>query len=140
MAVDSGATYHYLDNELLPKIEHDMLDYVRLSPPMRILTAGGHLLSGTGKGVLLSIVTDQQGMQHSVRLPAIIVPGLGKHLFSPVYTPRTKGVGATFAVNSCVELEQFSIPLRPDNNRMLHCIDTKIIRDKEPVDSRTGLD
>ena len=138
MAVDSGATYHYLDNELLPKIEHDMLDYVRLSPPMRILTAGGHLLSGTGKGVLLSIVTDQQGMQHSVRLPAIILPGLGKHLFSPVYALRTRGVGTTFARSSFVDLGKFRVPLRPDNNSMLHYIDLKIIRDEKPVGARTG--
>ena len=30
MAVDSGATFHYLDDELLPKIEHDMIDFVRM--------------------------------------------------------------------------------------------------------------
>ena len=107
MAVDSGATFHYLDDELLPKIEHDMIDFVRMDPPMQILTAGGHLIRGTGKGVLLSIVKDQQGNEHSVRLPAIIVPGLWKHLFSPVYALRTKGVGTTFAVSSYVDLGHF---------------------------------
>ena len=50
--------------------------------------------------VLHSIVMDQQGKQHSVRPPAIIVPGLGKHLSSPVYALRTKGVGTTYAANS----------------------------------------
>ena len=38
MAVDSGATFHYLDDELLPKIELDMVDYVRMDPPIQILT------------------------------------------------------------------------------------------------------
>ena len=115
-----------------------MLDYVRFSPPMRILTTGGHLLSGTGKGVLVSIVTDQQGNQHSVRLPAIIVPGLGKHLSSPAHALQTKEVGTTFAANSFVDLGKFRIPLLPDNNSMLHHMYMKIIRDKEPVGARTG--
>ena len=115
-----------------------MLDYMRFSPPMRILTAGGHLLSGTGKRVLLSIVTDQQENQHSARLPAIIVPGLGKHLLTPVYALRTKGVGTTFAANSFVDLGEFRIPLRPDNSSMLHYMDMKIIRDKKTVGASTG--
>ena len=96
MVCDSGATFHYVDNELLPKIEHEMLGYMRFSPPVRILTAGGHLLSGTGKGVLHSTATDQQGNQHSVRLTAIGIPGLGKHLFSPVYALRTQGCRNNF--------------------------------------------
>ena len=81
--------------------------------------------------MLLSIVRDQQGNEHSVRLPAIIVPGLGKHLFSPVYALRTRGVGTTFAVNSYVDLGHFRIPLRPDDTSMLHYIDMTITRDKK---------
>ena len=63
---------------------------------------------------------------------------LGKHLFLPVYALQTKGVGTTFARSSFVDLGKFRIPLRPDNNSMLHYIDLKIIRDEKPVGARTG--
>lgn len=52
MACDSGASFHYLDEELLPNIADDMFDCVKFDPPMKIITAGRHLRSGTGRGVL----------------------------------------------------------------------------------------
>lgn len=82
MVCDSGASHHHLDNELLRDIEDEMFDYVKLDPPMSILTAGRHLFCGTGKGVLHFIAIDRQGSQRSVRLPAIIVR-VRKHLFIP---------------------------------------------------------
>lgn len=67
---------------MLLNIEHDVLDHVRFHPRMTILAAGQHLLHGTGRGIVYSIVTDLEGNQHSARLPALIVSGQGEYLFS----------------------------------------------------------
>ena len=82
--MDSGSSGHFLDSQLLPGIDQHMVEYTKLDPPMNILTAGRHLLYGTAKGVLNTIAVDSEGNEHCVKLPAVIVPGLGKHLFSPV--------------------------------------------------------
>ena len=52
-----------VDSQLLPNVEDEMLDYVRFDPPMTVAAAGGHLLHGTGKGVLHAMVTDLRGNQ-----------------------------------------------------------------------------
>ena len=58
-----------------------MLSYVHLEPPVIRNVAGGHRLSGVGKGIMIVDVEDQLGIKHPVQLPVTIVPGLG-HLFS----------------------------------------------------------
>ena len=40
MLVDSGASSHFVDPYLLPGIEKELLDFVKLDPPMCILAAG----------------------------------------------------------------------------------------------------
>ena len=82
MTADSGASNHFIDNRCLPGIEQRMLNYVHLEPPVVINDAGGHRLSGFGKGILIVKVQDQQGIKHPVQIPVTIVPGLGRHLFS----------------------------------------------------------
>lgn len=62
-----------------------MLSYVE----MRV--ADGHCLSGVGEGGLIVQVEDQQDVKHNVQLPARIVPGLGRHVFSGG-TATTKGL------------------------------------------------
>ena len=42
LTVDSGSTGQFVDSQLLPNIEHQMVEYVQLDPPMTILTAGRH--------------------------------------------------------------------------------------------------
>lgn len=44
---------------------------------MVVEVAGGHRLSGVGKGVVIVQAEDYQGVKHSVELPATIVSGLG---------------------------------------------------------------
>ena len=61
--IDSGCSNHMVDSQLLPNVEDEMLDYVRFDPPMTVAAAGGHLLHGTGKGVLHAMVTDLRGNQ-----------------------------------------------------------------------------
>ena len=40
MTADSGACSHFIDNQLLPGIEHKMNHYVQLDPPVIINVAG----------------------------------------------------------------------------------------------------
>lgn len=103
-----------------------MHNYVRLEPFMTISTAGHHLLHGTGKGAITSIVTGSQGHRRSVRLPAVIAPGVGKHLFSPVDV-LTKGVSTGFCPDPNVAISDFKIPISNNERSTLHYIDLKIV-------------
>ena len=57
--VDSGASGHYFDDLIILSLKHRMLNYVILTTPRKILTAGGILLDGTAKGILQGLVTDK---------------------------------------------------------------------------------
>eukprot|EP00903_Cladosiphon_okamuranus_P021708 g19957.t1 len=61
MTVDTGASSHFLDSELLPDLEQRMIECTKIGPPVRITVAGQGQLPGTAKGVLKVIVTDQYG-------------------------------------------------------------------------------
>ena len=82
MTADSRVSSHFIDNQLLPGIEHKINHYVQLEPPVIINVAGNHRLYGVGQGVLFVHVSDHIGSKHSVQLPVTVVPGLGRHLFS----------------------------------------------------------
>ena len=58
-----------------------MKNSVKLNPPTMIAVAGHSTLSGVSMGTLTLRVTDTQGFLHEMLLPAINVPGLGRHLF-----------------------------------------------------------
>ena len=47
--VDSGTYGHYFDDPVIPSLEHRLLNYVLLTTPREILTAGGALLDGTAE-------------------------------------------------------------------------------------------
>ena len=57
--VDSGASGHYFDDLIILSLKHRLLNYVLLTTPRKILTAGGALLDGTAKGILQGLVTDK---------------------------------------------------------------------------------
>ena len=82
MLVDSGATEHFLDDELIPGLKQLMQDYNLLEEPKKIVTAGNQVLLGTATGILPCVITDQNGSTHQVGFPSLIVSGLGRHLFS----------------------------------------------------------
>ena len=100
MAADSGASSHFIDNQLLYGIEQKMPNYVVLDPPVTIIVAGNHRLSEIGQGVFVVIVVDRLGAEHSVQLLVTIVPGLGRHLFSGGAAPATKGVNMVISKKS----------------------------------------
>ena len=61
MTADSGGSSHFIDNQLLPGIEHKMNHYVLLDPPVIVNVAGNHRLYGVGQGVLVVQVLNQRG-------------------------------------------------------------------------------
>ena len=116
MTADSGASSHFIDNQLLPGIEHKMNHYVQLDPPVTINVAENHRLYGVGQGVLFVQVLDHIGSKNSVQLPVTVVPGLGRHLFLGG-SAGTRGVTMIIATNSYLDVGAFAIPLR----KYSHC-------------------
>ncbi|CAB1109566.1 unnamed protein product [Ectocarpus sp. CCAP 1310/34] len=114
MTVDTGASNHFLDNELIPALEQRMVEYTKIDPPLLIHVAGQGQLHGTAKGALKVTVTDQNGNPRSIRLPFICVPKLGRHLFSGG-TARKQGVSTFIGSTSFLDTGVFKIPLRPDD-------------------------
>lgn len=82
MLVDSGATEHFLDDELIPGLKDILLDYELLDNPKKIAAAGQRVLLGTATGVLPDTITNQNGGVHKANFRIVIVSGLGRHLFS----------------------------------------------------------
>ena len=80
--VDSGASDHYFDDPTIPRLKHRLLNYVLLTTPREILTAGGAFLDGTAEGILQGLDTDNHGEQHLAWIAIIVVPGIGRNLFS----------------------------------------------------------
>ena len=116
MTADSGASSHFIDNQLLPGIEHKLNHYVQLDPPVITNVAGNHRLYGVGHGVSFVQVSDHIGSKHSVQLSVTVVPGLGRHLFSRG-SAAARGVTMIISTKSYLDTGAFAIPLRKDG----HC-------------------
>lgn len=93
--VNSGALEHYLDIDLHPELRERMIDYKILKEPHQIVTAGKHVIDGIVKCTINGTFNGQHGEKQQVVFAAIAVPGLGKHLFSPLLASRM-GVGTIF--------------------------------------------
>ena len=82
MVVNSGSSKHFVDLELINKVENRMLDYTDINPPIEIQAVDHNTLFGTAQGILLVVLRDTHGVCRSVILPTVVVPGLGRNLFS----------------------------------------------------------
>ena len=82
MLVDSGSSKHFVDPKLVHRVESRMQDYTQISPPMEIKAAGHNTLFGIAQGTLLVVVRDTQDICRTVKLRIVLVPGLGRNLFS----------------------------------------------------------
>lgn len=98
MTVDTGASSHFVDSDLLPDVRNHMVEYTAIKPPLVIDVAGKGKLHGTAMGAMKVQVSDQQGLTRSIRLPFICVPTLGRHLFS-AGAARKYGVALIFCKN-----------------------------------------
>ena len=115
MTAYSGASSHFIDNQLLPGIENKMDHYVQLDPSVINKVVGNHRLYGVGQGVLVIQVLDHIGSKHSVQLPVTIVPGLDRHVFSGG-SAAARGVTMIIDTKSYLDMGAFAIPLRKDSH------------------------
>ena len=95
LMVDSGASGHYFDDAIILNLKNRLHDYVHLTTPRKSPTTRRALLNGTAEDVLQGLVTDDNGNQIPVRIDIVVVPGIGRNLFS-VITADKKGIVTIF--------------------------------------------
>ena len=111
MLVDSGASAHFVDSDLLPGLRDCLMSYQVLDPPMIITTAGLRRVHGTATGELPCIVVDTDGLERRISVRVTVVPGMGKHLFSPKFAQRN-GVHTLFTSKNYIDAVHFKVGLR----------------------------
>ena len=114
--VDTGASCYCFDDIIISDLKHRSKDYASKITPRTVLTAGGALLDGAAEGVLQGLITDDFGEQHLARIAILIVPGIGRNLFS-VKTAATKGIVSIFVANKPrLEAGDITVPLRGEKD------------------------
>ena len=111
LMTDSGAPGRYFDDRIIRDLKHRLEDYMHLATPRTIPTAGGALLDGTVEGVLQGLVTDDNGDQILVSVDIVVVPGIGRNLFS-VMTAAKKGIATIFDYEN-PRLKRFNVAVPP---------------------------
>ena len=81
LLVDTGASETMFDNRLIP--DGNLHDYTQRNSPKIVDVAGESQLKGTATGILHCTVKDNRGQRLRVRIQGLIVPGLGRNIFSP---------------------------------------------------------
>lgn len=82
MLVDSGASVHDIDSDLLPNIQRPVRDFRELQPRM-IITNDLSNLNGTATEVSPVRVVGTSDFILEINVSVTLVPGLGRHLWSP---------------------------------------------------------
>lgn len=89
--------------------------------PKAITVAGNHQLKGTATGLVYCTVKDSCGERQAVRLRGLVVPGLGRNIFSPTAQMK-KGVRLILeAGNPHLEVGDYIIPLKQATRDMGMC-------------------
>ena len=114
--VDSGALGHYFDDALIPRLRYRLENYQELAIRQYITTAGGHQLEGAGQGLLRSRIIDAQGVQRLIQMSMLVVPGLGRNLFSVKQASRNGVVSIFNKYNPRLEANNFTLPLQELEN------------------------
>ena len=114
--VDSGASDHFFDDAIIRDLKHCLQGYAHLATPRRISTARGALLDVTAEGVLQGLIADNYDNHILVRVDTVVVPGIGRNLFS-VITAAKKDIVAIFGhENSRLEEVNVTVPLRSESD------------------------
>ncbi|CAM9879409.1 unnamed protein product, partial [Sphacelaria rigidula] len=71
---------------------HKLYNYQELAISREITSAGGHQLAGVGKGLLRGHIKDDEEVERLVQISCLVVPGLGRNLFSVKQATRNKVV------------------------------------------------
>lgn len=82
MLIDSGATGHYFDDGIIHKLRDKLDNYQVLDMLRKITIAAEGQLDGVAQGLLRGNVIVGNGVRGSVQRSCLIVPGLGRNLYS----------------------------------------------------------
>ena len=82
MIVDSDASDPLVDDKLISRLRDSMKDYKKLKELKIIVTAGKKGVFATATGTIWGYIIDQAGQRVPVRIYVMIVPRLGRNLFS----------------------------------------------------------
>ena len=80
MSSDCGTSLHFLQNHLIGDIRLRIKITVKLNSSVKIAVTDHSIFSGS-MGTLSVRVANAQDFLHDMVLPAMNVPGLGRHLF-----------------------------------------------------------
>ena len=83
LLVDNGTSGSFVDDELIPGLKERMREFKELSTPKEITTAGKHTIYRVGTGIIPFTIRNSHGSQLPVNLRALVVPGLGRNIFTP---------------------------------------------------------
>ena len=114
--VDSGASVHYFNDALIPRLRYRLDNYQELAIRRYITTAGGHQLEGAGQGLLRGHIIDAQGVHRLIQISVLIVPGLGRNLFSVKQASRNGVVSIFDKYNPRLKANNFTLPLQELEN------------------------
>ena len=114
--VDSGASGHYFDDALTLRLRCRLENYQELAIRRYITTAGGHQLEGAGQGLLRGHIIDAQGVERLIQISVLIVPGLGRNLFSVKQASRNGVISIFDKYNPRLEANNFTLPLQKLEN------------------------
>lgn len=81
--LDSGASDHFVHNLLLLNVEEHLVEYRKLHPSKIIEVAGYNTVQGIATGISRGFAMNSKNELQPISLQVTLVPGLGKHLFSP---------------------------------------------------------
>ena len=110
--MDSGASGHYFDDATIPGFRDRLEEYKVLDVPRKIATDGRGELNGIAQGELRGHVVDDKGVRRLIQLSCLIVPGLGRNLFSVKQAARN-GVVSIFDMNNPIlEANKLTFPLQ----------------------------
>ncbi|CAM9146749.1 unnamed protein product, partial [Discosporangium mesarthrocarpum] len=83
LMVDSGCTDRMLDPELFTQdIDNVLANYTMLKTPRSVMGIGHTTMHITGQGTLPFYIPDSTGTETLAKINVLLVPGLGRNLFS----------------------------------------------------------
>ncbi|CAB1105885.1 unnamed protein product [Ectocarpus sp. CCAP 1310/34] len=82
LLIDTGASENMLDDRLIPGLKEIMRESKELAKPKVVSVGGGHELDGNATGLIHCTVKDSNGEKKAVLLRGLVVPGLGRNVFS----------------------------------------------------------
>ena len=107
-----------------------MSDYCSFDVPHKIVTAGQYMVEGIAKGAVRGHVNEVSGHKRLVAFSAIVVPGLGKNLFSVAMSSATSVVSVFDCVRPRLEMRSVVLPMdRLGDDRTLYSFSMDLVRD-----------